>query len=370
MKEERRRASSAMASVATERPRRAAAIAASAAIEGMHCTVADVVGVHAHQSIALTSRDVLEQGELHLDQNTTIVTLHTNERPPRLPPGTIHIGAAFEDSSDFDDQTLACHLKNMAAFIWAAHTPRVVFVCNAGVNRSSLALCYYAARHGKVGWQDAKAAVIAAKGGAARGWPTLENAAFESFLGRCCVSGSATAAPWWASTPVAWTEPTWHWRTSKHPARPSTGGKTLPGEDATQKAKRLRRTQRDFYFGLLNTGVRNGDQWGCWDPSRAAGSGGAAARMTPGEWVRGVPNEPRPWESRRGAAPLGMGLDPDDGHTDEARAMRDHLGTDEDDPWDDPFPAVGAETPAQAEAQMRNTSGILGKRRACTSSEA
>ena len=176
---------------ASKRPRRAAAAAASAALEGTDCTIAEVVGVHAHQSIALTSQDVLEQGGLRMDQPTTIVTLHTNERPPRLPRATIHVGAAFEDSAEFDDEELACHLRKMAAYIWAAHTARVVFVCHAGVNRSSLALCYYAARYGNVGWQGAKAALIAAKGGAARGWPTLENAAFERFLGRCCASGSA-----------------------------------------------------------------------------------------------------------------------------------------------------------------------------------
>ena len=141
----------------SKRARRAAATAATAALEGIDVAVADLgSSVHPTQTIALTSEDGLEAGgsDVYRGAATTVVTLHTNERPKRLPAGTIHIAGAFDDNSNFDDDVLFRHLNEMAAKVWAANTPRVIFVCQAGVNRSSLALCYYAARHGSCSWQQ------------------------------------------------------------------------------------------------------------------------------------------------------------------------------------------------------------------------
>ena len=165
-----------------KRPR-AAASAAASALNGFDTTVAYCRNLHSSQEIVLTSEDALEPS-VFKGVKTMVVTLHTNARPKKLPKGTIHIGAAFDDTSTFDDAELTMHLAKMAANVKAAATPRVVFVCQVGVNRSSLALCYYVATYGRCSWQEAKASIIAAKGGAAAGWPTLANAAFEAYLGR------------------------------------------------------------------------------------------------------------------------------------------------------------------------------------------
>ena len=267
-----------------KRPRRAAADAASAALVGATAKVAELCGVHPTQRIALTSADVLEQKEedfLRGDSELTVVTLHDNARPSGLPKAVRHVGAAFDDSADFDDHSLTDHLKKMAAYVWAADTRRVLFVCQAGVNRSSLALCVYVARHGNCSWQQAKAALVAAKGGAARGWPTLENAAFEAYLRRTfgdmhdgaassCQpreesSGIGEAAP----KPT----PKWFWRTVAT-ARSST-------DCESWEAK------------LRNHGIdpKRGRTWGCWEKGRKGGV-----------WVRGVPGQQRPWEGRGDSA--------------------------------------------------------------------
>lgn len=154
--------------------------------------------VHRSKAISLTSADVLEdaaeRGAVFCGARTVVVTLHTDERPKGLPRGTKHVAAAFDDSHRFDDDAMARQLDRMVAAVDAAGAPRVVFVCHAGVNRSSLALCYYCAKAGGCGWLQAKAAIVGAKGVAARGWPTLENAAFERFLARRFDGASAPSS--------------------------------------------------------------------------------------------------------------------------------------------------------------------------------
>ena len=183
---------------AAKRPRRAAATAADLALAGSETSIAEVMGISESQSVALTSQDELERHSTEglfgktPPSRTAVVTLHTNVRPSCLPKQTVHIGAAFEDTADFEDGALSQHLRLMTAYVWSASALRVVFVCNAGVNRSTLALCFYSATYGRMTWEQARSALVAAKGGAARGWPTLQNTAFESFLARRFGSSSAS----------------------------------------------------------------------------------------------------------------------------------------------------------------------------------
>ena len=288
---------------APKRPRRAAAAAAMDALAGAECTIAEVAGIFSagKQSIALTDSATLDNGDADtLCQHsppsaTAIVTLHTNERPRRLPKGAIHIGAAFEDTATFDDDALTAHLRLMAAYVWSTSAQRVVFVCNAGINRSTLALCFYSASYGSATWQQAKSALIAAKGGGARGWPTLQNAAFESYLERRFGGGSSgdrmsAAASGDGSAASSLTRaPRWFWRTVAT-ARASTGGKGADPDAARQARIEFEARQR-----RAGIDTKTGRTWGCWANGRPGGI-----------WVRGVPGQPRPWESKD-SAPLGEG---------------------------------------------------------------
>ena len=257
----------------SKRPRRDAAAAANKRLT-TECTVAEVVGVHASKAIALTSQDVLEtaaeRDAVYRGQQTAVITLHQDARPKGLPRGTKHIGAAFDDNAQFDDGELTRHLDEMCAKTEAAGTPRLVFVCQAGVNRSSLALCYYCVKHGSASWQQAKAAIIRAKGGAAAGWPTLANQAFEAYLERCC----STSAGEGAAKTEAYGR--WFWRTVAT-ARPSTGGL----DPAEAKARRREQEERMRAEGI---NPKTGKTYGCWANGRQGG-----------RWIRGVPNEKRPW---------------------------------------------------------------------------
>ena len=254
-----------------KRPKRAAATAAINALDGAHITVAELNGVHASQSIALTSFDALQA--MTWPENTVVLTLHTNERPSCLPAGVMHIGAAFDDCADFEDVTMTKHLDKMGAYLWAADAARIVFVCHAGINRSSLALCYYLNKYGTVSWRQARDALVTAKRGAASGWPTLENASFVAYLSRRFANDVAAAgAP----------QPHWFWRTVAT-ARPSTGG---PDHGPGDPEEALRR-RRELDEGMRRQGIdpRSGRTWGCWDRGRRGGV-----------WVRGVPGKPRPWD--------------------------------------------------------------------------
>ena len=266
-----------------KRPRRAAADAASGALDGADTAVAELKDVHASQSIALTSHDAL--AAMLWPAHTVVVTLHTSERPSCLPGGVVHIGAAFDDRADFDDVAMTRRLDRLCAYTWAADAARVVFVCHAGVNRSSLALCYYLQKYGLVGWQQAKDALVAAKRGAASGWPTLENGAFVAYLARhfgsaassSAVGDGAASAPA-AATPVAPPPPRWFWRTVAT-ARPSTGGTGADPEEAAR-----RRQEADERMRSQGVDPRTGRTWGCWERGRPGGI-----------WVRGVPGQRRPW---------------------------------------------------------------------------
>ena len=201
------------------------------------------------------------------------------------------MGAAFDDNAFFIDQTLRQHLDLMASNIEAASTARVVFVCQAGVNRSSLALCYYCNKHGGgASGQQAKAALINATGAAAAGWPTLENKAFEAFLERCCSTSKPKQA---GSTRSAGGEEDtgkkrakvekpaygrWFWRTAAT-ARSSTGG---PSTDPAEAA--ARRTEEEARMREQGIDPKTGRTYGCWANGRVGG-----------RWIRGVPNEKRPW---------------------------------------------------------------------------
>lgn len=257
-----------------------------AALNGSETTVAELKGVHASQSIALTTHDAL--AAMPWPARTVVVTLHTSERPSCLPSGVTHIGAAFDDRADFDDVAMTRHLDRLCAYVWAADAARAVFVCHAGVNRSSLALCYYLQKYGLVGWQHAKDALVAAKRGAASGWPTLENGAFVAYLGRrfadaassssSVAASGAAAAPAAAENPVASPPPRWFWRTVAT-ARPSSGA---PGADPEEAARRRR--EADERMRSHGVDPRTGRTWGCWERGRPGGI-----------WVRGVPGQRRPW---------------------------------------------------------------------------
>lgn len=278
---------------APKRQRRAAAASALSALTGAETTIAEVAGISLSQSIALTDSATLDKGDSEAlcrrtpPASTAIVTLHTNERPRRLPKACIHIGAAFDDTATFDDDALTAHLRLTAAFIWSASAQRVVFVCNAGINRSSLALCFYSASYGCANFQQVKSALIDAKGGAARGWPTLQNVAFEAYLKRHFGSSSSVSNP--GSAVSLAKAPRWFWRTVAT-ARASTGGKGADPELARQAQIEREAEQR-------NVGIdpKTGRTWGCWANGRPGGT-----------WVRGVPGKPRPWQSKDGA-PLGQG---------------------------------------------------------------
>ena len=220
--------------------------------------------MHGTQSIALTSEDALERGDdicgHHSPNATTVVTCHTNLRPARLHRGAVHVGAAFDDTVKFGDAALTCHLDKMAAFVWAASTPRVVFVCQAGVNRSALAMCYYVAKHGSCNWQEAKAALIAGKGSVGSGWPTLDNTAFEAYLGRRFATPprqprSADTEEEEASVKVV--APKWFWRTVST-ARRSTGG---PGSDP--QAAEQSRQEEEATMRTHGIDPKRGRVWGC-----------------------------------------------------------------------------------------------------------
>ena len=277
----------------SKRPRREAAVAATDCLADASGLVAEVEGCHATKTIALTSQDVLESAAerdtIFRGTHTTLVSLFTDDRPKGMPRGTTFIGAAFDDSASFVDAALTEHLDRMAAAIETAATPRIVFVCQAGVNRSSLALCYYCGKHGGVCWQQAKTALVLAKGSAAAGWPTLENRAFEAFLARR-FGAAATApppVPTVATQPVAPTvtiagNARWFWRTVAT-NRPSTGG---PGTDPAMAAAK----QREWEAGLRRQGIdpKIGRTYGCWADGRAGG-----------RWIRGVPGKKRPWGGDR-----------------------------------------------------------------------
>ena len=277
----------------SKRPRRTAALAANKKFHDANCVVS--VNLHATKSIALTSQDVLEstvwRDELYRGQRTTVVTLFCNARPTGLPRGTVHVGAAFDDAQRFDEAILEKHLDSMAARIEAAGTDRVVFVCQAGINRSTLALCYYCAKHGSCGsWEQAKTALVRAKGHASAGWPTLTNVAFETFLRRCFSSGSSSSSSSskerrrpevkveQASSSSSVKSVKWFWRTVAT-ARPGTGG---PGTDP-QAAATMR---REWEERMRENGIdpKTGRTDGCWAGGRVGG-----------RWIRGVPNEARPW---------------------------------------------------------------------------
>jgi len=264
-----------------KRPRREAAVAATVRLARAPSLVAEVAGVHATKSIALTSEDVLEDSTerdaIFRGEKTTLVTLYTDERPNRLPRGTVHVGAAFEDNSSFSDDPLTAHLDRMALAVESAATSRVVFVCQAGINRSSLALCYYCVCYGSAceSWQQVKEALIEAKGAAASGWPTLGNNAFEAYLSRRFPPPAAAAT---SKAPVPSGTERWFWRTVAT-ARPSTGG---PGSDPDAAATK----QREWEEGMRKAGIdpKTGRTYGCWAGGRVGG-----------RWIRGVPGKKRPW---------------------------------------------------------------------------
>lgn len=183
-----------------KRPRRQAATAAQSALKQV--TVADLPSTVHRRRVALTSQDTLEDPaerdavfysgrapEEHAVR-TLVVTLHSERRPKhfprrgRAPP--CHIGFPFDDSEAFDEVALRRTLDSMVEAIDAVQDcDRVLFVCQAGINRSSLALCYYCASSaGGCGWRSAKQALVDAKGASSPGWPTLSNIAFEAFLER------------------------------------------------------------------------------------------------------------------------------------------------------------------------------------------
>lgn len=274
-------------SSSARRPRRAAAVAARKQLSDIE--VAEVVDVHATKSIALTAADVLESAaardKVFCDMQTTVVTLHTNLRPKGMPRGTHHVAAEFADTMTFDDQTLSAHLDDMSSRIEGMDTARVVFVCQAGINRSSLALCWYCHTRGQSSsWQAVKAAIARAKRGAASGWPTLVNAAFEAFLSRHLDHGASGSKKRVRDTvdDQEQKEPSrvrWFWRTVVT-ARPSTGG---PDTDPKVAEAKL----HEWAVQLRQKGIdpQTGKTYGCW-------AGGKVG----GQWIRGVPNESRPWE--------------------------------------------------------------------------
>lgn len=286
------------------RPRRAAADRAAAALASSSSSsslVAEFDGLHPSKSIALTSQDVVEdvchREAIFRNTATTIVTLYTDDRPKGLPRGTAHVGAYFKDCQKFDDNELAQHLDDVVAKLDAAGTQRVVFVCQAGINRSSLALCYYCTKSGAVSWQQAKAALVAAKGHAARSWPTLENQAFEAFLRRWFDSAPVSPQPLPPQPEVKAVGKRkdreghlqsdvkakekckargehWFWRTVAT-ARPSTRGALDP--QAVTLA---------WEAGLRAQGInpKTGRTWGCWENGKQGG-----------RWIRGEPGKRRPW---------------------------------------------------------------------------
>eukprot|EP00966_Prymnesium_polylepis_P093440 2162711-Prymnesium_polylepis.1 len=140
-------------------PRGAAAAAKKRLVAPTDVVVLE--GVHMTKTLLLTSEDawaaVLSQNLAGGD--ATVVTLHTDSKPKGLPRKLHHAGAAFDDSQSFEDSALAMHLDSMAERIEAARCSRVVFMCQAGVNRSTLALCYYCAKHGSCSWWRAKDAL-------------------------------------------------------------------------------------------------------------------------------------------------------------------------------------------------------------------
>ena len=267
----------------SKRPRREAAVAATKRLALAPTLVAEVAGVHDTKSIALTSQDVIEdmpseRDAIYRGTTTTLVTLYTDDRPKRLPRGTVHVGAAFEDNSSFSDDTLTAHLDRMAAAVDSAATPRVVFVCQAGINRSSLALCYYCVKHGggchKGSWKRVKQALVEAKGAAASGWPTLVNAAFEAYLSRRFPLAAAATS----QTPLEAGKERWFWRTVVT-ARPSLGGK---GVDPAVAAARQREWEEEMRWRGIDP--KTGRTYGCWANGRVGG-----------QWIRGVPGKKRPW---------------------------------------------------------------------------
>jgi len=96
-----------------KRARRAAAESAMKKMSTSSSLVAEIS--FGDLQVAVTSQDVLEdlaQRERVFKgvPETVVVTLHTDERPKRLPRGTVHINAAFDDSQSFEDSRLAQHL--------------------------------------------------------------------------------------------------------------------------------------------------------------------------------------------------------------------------------------------------------------------
>ena len=181
-----------------KRPRRSCCDASAA--RGCDTTVADVsldtcacTCTGLEPSLALTGQDTLEDSterpNLFRGQRTIVVTAHTNERPKGLPRGTMHIGCYFEDGPHFDACELQEHLDRMVSRIQEIASThditRILFACNAGVNRSSLCMCYYVltvCTCARTSWRATKESIVLAKKAAAKGWPTLVNVAFEAFL--------------------------------------------------------------------------------------------------------------------------------------------------------------------------------------------
>ena len=170
---------------------------------------------------------------------------------------------------------------------------------HAGVNRSSMALCYYCARRGGSSWDAAKAAIVASKGAAARGWPTLENPAFEALLSKLYAEGGAnhTAAAARASAAPS-PSPKWFTRTVAT-ARPSAGGPkaALSSSSSSSGGGEAASATKDWQEQLRETGVHGGRTYGCWEDGRQGGV-----------WVRGVPGKGRPWEGK-GDCPIGLGAE-------------------------------------------------------------
>ena len=173
----------------TEKKQRAAAASADTA----HPTVAELALGTSHPcEVALCPTEVLEDAREReavfrgTGRRCVVVSLHTDARPAGLPRGTKFVGTAIADSERFDAAEMTESLEDVVRRISAAWEPlcleRVVFVCQAGVNRSSLALCYYLASCGTCTWREAEAALTRAKRGAAAGWPTLANRAFVRYL--------------------------------------------------------------------------------------------------------------------------------------------------------------------------------------------
>jgi hypothetical protein len=165
--------------------------AAASAICSHPCVAELELGPSHPCEVALCPLDVLvdarERHAVFRDAaRRVVVCLHTEERPKGLPRGTKFVGAAMADSERVDATEMNAALEDVVRRIGAAWQPlclqRVVFVCQAGVNRSTLALCYYLACAGTCTWQEARAKLVSAKRAAAVGWPTLANRAFEAFL--------------------------------------------------------------------------------------------------------------------------------------------------------------------------------------------